>query len=54
MAHASFSRVATLNVGDTAPDFDVTDTDGQRHHLSEMVETGPVILAFFPKAFTPG
>ena len=43
-----------LDVGDSAPDFTVTDTDGQQHTLSEMVTQGRVILAFFPKAFTPG
>lgn len=40
--------------GDIAPDFTVEDTEGTTHHLSEMVSKGPVILAFFPKAFTPG
>lgn len=51
---ATLPAMATLNVGDTAPDFQVADTDGQMHKLSEMVTRGPVILAFFPKAFTPG
>jgi peroxiredoxin len=46
--------MAALQIGDTAPDFQTHDTDGTVHHLSEMVEKGPVILAFFPKAFTPG
>lgn len=46
--------MSTPAAGDTAPDFDVTDTDGNHHKLSEMVERGPVIVAFFPKAFTPG
>ncbi len=46
--------MAIPNVGDTAPDFEVTDTEGQTHQLSSMVNKGPVILAFFPKAFTPG
>lgn len=41
-------------VGDTAPDFTATDTEGQTWTLAEMVKTGPVVLAFFPKAFTPG
>ncbi|WP_224370646.1 peroxiredoxin [Hyalangium versicolor] len=41
-------------VGDTAPDFTVTDSDGKSHTLSEMVKAGPVIVAFFPKAFTSG
>ena len=43
-----------LSVGDTAPDFTVTDTDGEEHTLSDLVTRGRVILAFFPKAFTPG
>ena len=43
-----------LSVGDIAPDFEVQDTEGNSHKLSAMVEHGPVILAFFPKAFTPG
>lgn len=46
--------MATPKVGEFAPDFTVEDTEGQTHTLSEMVSRGPVILAFFPKAFTPG
>lgn len=46
--------MSTPREGDIAPDFTATDTAGQRHHLAEMAERGPVILAFFPKAFTPG
>jgi peroxiredoxin Q/BCP len=46
--------MAIPQVGDTAPDFAAADTDGQTYKLSEMVTRGPVILAFFPKAFTPG
>jgi len=49
-----FFSSAVPQVGDTAPDFTVTDTDGKKHTLSELVKQGPVILAFFPKAFTPG
>jgi thioredoxin-dependent peroxiredoxin len=39
--------------GDTAPDFTVRDTESNEHRLSELVDRGPVILAFFPRAFTP-
>lgn len=46
--------MTTPAVGDIAPDFEVNDTEGETHTLSEMVTRGPVILAFFPKAFTPG
>ncbi len=45
---------ATPKVGDVAPDFTATDTDGKAYTLSELVKEGPVIVAFFPKAFTPG
>lgn len=41
-------------VGDLAPDFTVKDLDGVELKLSSLVERGPVVLAFFPKAFTPG
>lgn len=45
---------ATPKVGDVAPDFTATDTDGTPHTLSVMVKQGAVVLAFFPKAFTGG
>ena len=44
----------TPAVGDVAPDFTVKDIDGNELTLSKLVEAGPVIVAFFPKAFTPG
>jgi peroxiredoxin len=51
---AGFFAGATPQVGDVAPDFTVEDTSGKSYTLSEMVKDGPVILAFFPKAFTGG
>jgi peroxiredoxin Q/BCP len=51
---AGFLLGATPKVGDVAPDFHLTDTEGHALHLDEMVKSGPVILAFFPKAFTGG
>jgi peroxiredoxin len=45
---------STPAVGDVAPDFTVKDIDGTTLQLSKLVEEGPVILAFFPKAFTGG
>ena len=41
-------------VGSVAPDFTVKDIDGTELTLSKLVEQGPVIVAFFPKAFTGG
>src|SRR5512138_221238 len=43
-----------LKVGDKAPDFTLPDTHGAPVTLSRLLEKGPVILAFYPKAFTPG
>lgn len=38
-----------LAVGETAPDFPVGETS-----LYELLGEGPVVVWFFPKAFTPG
>jgi len=43
-----------LKVGDKAPDFTLPDTEGKPVTLSKLLESGPVILAFYVKAFTPG
>lgn len=53
-AALALSLLATPAVGDTAPDFKVTDVDGKVLQLKTLVERHMVILAFFPKAFTPG
>jgi thioredoxin-dependent peroxiredoxin len=45
---------ASLKVGDKAPDFTLPGTGGKPVTLSKLLEKGPVLLAFFPKAFTPG
>jgi cytochrome oxidase Cu insertion factor (SCO1/SenC/PrrC family) len=37
-----------------APDFALTDTDGRTIALHDLLRRGPVILVFFPKAFTTG
>jgi peroxiredoxin Q/BCP len=45
---------AAVKVGDRAPDFTLPDTDGKPVNLARLLEKGPVILAFYVKAFTPG
>ena len=45
---------SALKVGDKAPDFTLSDTNGKPVALKGLLAKGPVILAFFPKAFTPG
>ncbi len=47
--------MAELTVGDAAPDFEATLTDGSTVNLSEMLAGGDgVILYFYPKDDTPG
>ncbi|MFI7585458.1 peroxiredoxin [Spongisporangium articulatum] len=43
-----------LRAGDTAPDFTLPDQDGKPVTLSELLVNGPVVLFFYPAAFTPG
>lgn len=50
----ALALTAAPNVGDVAPDFTVRDIDGNVLELTTLVERSLVILAFFPKAFTPG
>jgi peroxiredoxin Q/BCP len=45
---------AAIKVGDKAPEFTLPDTDGKPVSLSKLLAQGPVILAFYSKAFTPG
>jgi thioredoxin-dependent peroxiredoxin len=37
-----------------APDFTLNDSEGKPVALHDLLQKGPVILAFFPKAFTGG
>jgi len=41
-------------VGDPAPDFALPGTDGEIHRLADSVGKRGLVLAWFPKAFTPG
>ena len=42
-----------MNVGDTAPDFTLTDHEGKTVSLSSLRGKN-VVLWFYPKADTPG
>ena len=46
--------VETQLVGTLAPNFSLAGSDGAMHTLSEHIGQNPVVLAFFPKAFTMG
>jgi peroxiredoxin Q/BCP len=43
-----------MRTGDLAPDFSLPADDGTTVTLSEVLEQGPVVLFFYPKAMTTG
>ena len=43
-----------LKVGDAAPDFTLPGSDGKTYKLADYRGKQAVVLAWFPKAFTPG
>ncbi len=46
---------ADLSVGDPAPPFDLTGSDGKSYTLEGLLAAHEgIVLAWFPKAFTPG
>ena len=57
---AAFSQAAPkapqthLKVGDAAPDFTLTDTEGNKVKLSDFRGKKNVVLAFYVLAFTGG
>src|SRR6187399_1757479 len=48
------ASAAELKVGDNAPDFEMKGSDGKTYKLSDFKGKKPVVIAWFPKAFTPG
>ena len=54
---AATPAIAALKVGAKAPDFTTTGAVGGKAfklHLAAQLKKGPVVLYFFPKAFTSG
>lgn len=47
-------HAADLAPGAKAPDFALPGSDGRTHRLADYVGKQGVVLAWFPKAFTPG
>lgn len=43
-----------MQVGDEVPDFSARTDRGGTVRLSDLVQDGPVVLFFYPKAHTPG
>jgi peroxiredoxin Q/BCP len=54
LAGVAPARAGELAVGDPAPEFALQGSDGELHTLAESVGKRGVVLAWFPKAFTPG
>src|SRR5688572_9499199 len=53
-AVTSLTFAEPLKVGDPAPDFEMKGSDGKTYKLSDFKGKKPVVIAWFPKAFTPG
>jgi len=51
---AGAAAAADLKVGDPAPDFTLSASDGKTYHLADFKGKKAVVLAWFPKAFTSG
>lgn len=43
-----------LEAGQQAPEFEAVDQHGTTHTLSGLLQDGPVVLFFYPKAMTTG
>lgn len=53
-ASTTLARAGDLKVGDPAPAFSMPGSDGETHALADYKGKSGVVLAWFPKAFTPG
>ncbi len=51
---AATAGAEPLGPGARAPDFALEGTDGRTYTLAQFVGKQGVVLAWFPKAFTPG
>lgn len=43
-----------MQAGDTVADFEAVNQEGDTVTLTSLLEAGPVVLFFYPKAMTPG
>lgn len=51
---AAGARAGELKVGDKAPPFRLEGSDGKTYSLNDFKGKRGIVLAWFPKAFTPG
>jgi len=56
LAPGSATAKDVLSVGDRAPEFEFQGSDDKTYSLQSLRADGKrgIVLAFFPKAFTPG
>ena len=54
LGFAANGGAAELKVGDQAPEFSLQGSDGKTYKLSDFKGKKPVVVAWFPKAFTGG
>jgi thioredoxin-dependent peroxiredoxin len=54
VAISSPSAAVSLKVGDPAPQFSLTGSDGKSYSLASLKGKQVVVLAWFAKAFTGG
>ena len=54
LAGAAGARGEELAPGAKAPEFALQGSDGRTYRLADFVGEQGVVLAWFPKAFTPG
>jgi thioredoxin-dependent peroxiredoxin len=54
ISSAILTSAAELKVGDDAPDFALKGSDGKTYRLSDFKGKKPIVIAWFPKAFTGG
>ena len=43
-----------MKQGDIGPAFEALDQNGKKVTLGSLIENGPLVLYFYPKAMTPG
>ena len=48
------ARADPLEIGSPAPAFTLVGSDGREHSLAELLGKRGLVLAWFPRAFTPG
>jgi len=47
-------KVGRVKVGQKVADFEAVDQHGEMVTLQGLLESGPLIVYFYPKAMTPG